>query len=87
MGTGSCSCCTFSVRQGAILNDLLANSSYAVQVAAVCSNGLHGRLSDPLVVSVPPDDPGKRTQPGGAGGAEAPGESEKLLKRLYFDLD
>lgn len=51
-----------SLHQGAILSELLANSSYAVQVAAVCSNGLHGRLSDPLMVSVPADDPGKRRE-------------------------
>lgn len=65
-GRGRCQ--TFCLHQGAILSDLLANSSYAVQVAAVCSSGLQGRRSAPLRVSVPPDDPGKRARVG----AESP---------------
>ncbi|XP_023811199.1 receptor-type tyrosine-protein phosphatase zeta isoform X5 [Oryzias latipes] len=43
---------------GAILDDLVANRSYNVQVMAICSNGQKGRVSDLLKVVAPLDVPG-----------------------------
>ncbi|XP_077597924.1 receptor-type tyrosine-protein phosphatase zeta-like isoform X1 [Stigmatopora nigra] len=48
---------------GAILDDMVANYSYMIQVVAVCSNGLYGRISDELTFTMPIEDPGNSLNP------------------------
>ncbi|CAL9695183.1 unnamed protein product [Knipowitschia caucasica] len=44
---------------GAILDNMVSNTSYMIQVVAVCTNGQYGRMSDPLKADMPFEAPGK----------------------------
>ncbi|XP_066447936.1 receptor-type tyrosine-protein phosphatase zeta isoform X2 [Eleutherodactylus coqui] len=43
---------------GAILYNLMPNTSYVLQVVALCSNGLYGKRSDQVVLDLTVDSPG-----------------------------
>ncbi|XP_012660618.1 receptor-type tyrosine-protein phosphatase zeta isoform X2 [Otolemur garnettii] len=62
---------------GAILNNLLPNMSYVLQIVAICTNGLYGKYSDQLIVDMPTDDSELDFFPGLIGSEEIIKEEEE----------
>ncbi|XP_053465297.1 receptor-type tyrosine-protein phosphatase zeta isoform X4 [Nycticebus coucang] len=69
---------------GAILNNLLPNMSYVLQIVAICTNGLYGKYSDQLIVDMPTDDSELDLFPGLIGSEEIIKEEEE---GKYFEED
>ncbi|XP_033613987.1 receptor-type tyrosine-protein phosphatase zeta isoform X3 [Fukomys damarensis] len=62
---------------GAILNNLLPNMSYVLQIVAICTNGLYGKYSDQLIVDMPTNDAELDFFPGLIGAEEIIKEEEE----------